>query len=417
MSDVELLHGGDAAQTRDLALDGLELLAGLEHAQPGLGILGIGHIVVGMIAGHHHQGPQDHGLVARLGDGFDDVFAGGLFGLALHGADEHVLVAERLHLSLHLGVGDLGGVRGAVAHEHEGHALLFGLGELLEAGGLNGSGDHGLGDGLLVGVDVAAGGADLTEQRLGNGHGLKFVLVLLQRFHQLVVLGAVHQVGGLDDKVLHAVGHGALQSLLHVVDLLAVAGLDVVDDDLRGEGAADGPFGEGRGERVLDALDVRGAAVVERGAEAHDQQLVLADLIGVAGVVLGGVAGVAAEVIGLLDQLLLRGRQSVPGGLGLGALGVGVLGPFLHLNAGDQLVHRCGGRLILRTRLQLPGGTAGKAAHTQDHTEHEQHGDEFGCFLHPVFLLKNISVSRLRDRDKIKKPRKDNPPRPYFRAI
>ena len=66
----------------------------------------------------------------------------------------------------------------------------------------------------------------------------------------------MHQVGGLDDQILHAVGNSALQSLLHVVDLLAVTGLNMVDNDLCGEGAADRPVGICGLDGVLDALDV-----------------------------------------------------------------------------------------------------------------------------------------------------------------
>ena len=126
----------------------------------------------------------------------------------------------------------------------------------------------------------------------------------------------MHQMGGLDDQILHAVGNSALQSLLHVVDLLAVTGLNMVDDDLCGEGAADRPVGVCGLNGILDALDVRCAAVVEGGAEADDQDLVVADVVLIAGIVLGGIAGVAAKVIGVslftLDQLLLSVGQSVP---------------------------------------------------------------------------------------------------------
>ena len=82
------------------------------------------------------------------------------------------------------------------------------------------------------------------------------------------------------------------------------------------EGAAHAPVGVSGLQGVLNALDVGSAAVVEGGAEGHHQQLVLADLIGVAGIVLGSIAGVAAKVVGVgvlaLHQLLLGIGQSVP---------------------------------------------------------------------------------------------------------
>ena len=151
----------------------------------------------------------------------------------------------------------------------------------------------------------------------------------------------MHQVRRLDNQILDAVGNGTVKRLVHVVDLLAVAGLNVVDDDLRGEGAADAPIRVGGLQGVLDALDVSGAAAVEGGAEADDQQLIFADVVGIARVVLAGVAGVAAKVVGVcvlaLDQLLLGVGQGIPGSLSGLALGIGVGAALLHVDGVDQI--------------------------------------------------------------------------------
>ena len=157
-------------------------------------------------------------------------------------------------------------------------------------------------------------------------------------------------MGGLHDQVLHAVCHSAVQCLLHIVDLLAVACLHMVDDDLRGKSAAHAPVGVGGLQGVLNALDVGGAAVIEGGAEGHHQQLVLADLIGVAGIVLGSIAGVAAEVVGVsvlaLHQLLLGIGQGVPCSLCGLALGIGVVGALLHIDGVDQVCHILRGQCV-----------------------------------------------------------------------
>ena len=355
MGDVQSLHFGDAAQARDLALDG-ETRGG-EHAGPALLILQVGHVVVGVIAGHHHQGAENDVGVARGLDGLDNGFAGGGGGLALHGADEHVLVAQFIHLGLHLTVGHIGVVRGAVAHEHKGG---LGGGGLLQGPGLgigDCGGDHILGNGRLVGVDHLGVGADLAQQGLGDLDGFDFGLILRHHLHHLVILGAVHQMGGLDDQGLDAVGNGAVHGLLHVVDLLPIPGLDMVDDDLGGEGAADGPLRISGGQSVLDALDVLHAAVVEAGAEGDHQELLLTDVVGVAGIVQAGVAGVPAEVIGIglftLHQGLLQIGEGIPGGLGGGALGVGVLIALLDVDGVDQRGHLGGGSQIFLAGLRV----------------------------------------------------------------
>ena len=239
---------------------------------------------------------------------------------------------------------------GAVAHEHERSARVLRGVKALEAGiGDGGSGD-GLGNSFLVGIDDGSVGADFAKQRLGNGDGFKLVLILLDGFAHLVILCAMHQVRRLDNEVLHAIGNCTVERLGHVVDLLAVTGLDVVDDDLRGEGTADRPVGVGFLKGVFDALDVGNTAVIVGRAEGDNEQLVLADVVLVARIVLAGIAGVKAEVIGAglvaFDELLLRIGQSVPRGLGRFALGVGLIGAFLHIDGVDHGSDLIGSSLI-----------------------------------------------------------------------
>ena len=191
-------------------------------------------------------------------------------------------------------------------------------------------------------------------------------------------------MGGLHHQLLHAVGDSALQSLLHVVDLLAVTGLDVVDDDLSGEGAAHGPIGVGRLQGVLNALDVGYAAVVEGGAEGHHQQLLLADLVLVAGIVLGGVTGVQTEIVGAgfltLHQCLLGVGQGIPSGLGGLTLGVGLLGALLHVDGIDEGGDLIGGGLVglLGVHVVVVLVAAG-GQHAHQHHSRHQKGK---CFLH-----------------------------------
>ena len=331
----------------DLAVDGEA--SGFEHGLPGI-FLGTSHIVVGVVAGDDHQRAQHDIGIARSLDGLDDSLAGGLFRLALDGADKDVLITELLHLGLHLAVRHLGNVCGAVTHEHErGTGVLGGI-KALEAGIGNSRSGDGLGNSFLVGIDDGSVGADFAKQRLGNGDGFKLVLILLDGFAHLVILCAMHQVRRLDNEILHAIGNCTVERLIHVVDLLAIAGLHVVDDDLRGEGAADGPVGIRGLQGVFDALDVGNTAVIVGRAEGDNEQLVLADLILIARIVERSVAGIEAEVIGAglvaFDELLLRIGQGVPGGLGRFALGVGLIGAGLDIDRVDQGGDIVGGCLI-----------------------------------------------------------------------
>ena len=76
----------------------------------------------------------------------------------------------------------------------------------------------------------------------------------------------------LHDDFLHAVFHAAVERLGHVVDRDAVALLQLVDDDLRGEGAADVVvLPVLLADSVFDGADGDVARVVVARAEARDE--------------------------------------------------------------------------------------------------------------------------------------------------
>ena len=293
-----------------------------------------------------------------------------------------------------------------MTHKDESSLICSGSSGAVVTGILHSGSGNGLGNSFLICVDDGSICADLTQQGLCHSNALKLVAVLVQHLVHLVVLCTVHQMGGLHDQVLHAVCHSAVQCLLHVVDLLTIACLHMVDDDLRGKGAAHAPVGVCGLQGVLNALDVGSAAVVEGGAEGHHQQLVLADLIGVAGIVLGSIAGVAAKVVGVgvlaLHQLLLGIGQSVPSGLCGFALGIGVIGALLHIDGVDQVCHVlcgqcvsvCAGSLAASGRTgsnrAYSAGSSPAAAgqYTGAQSQSGQSGRRFAdvAFFHLVFL-------------------------------
>ena len=231
-------------------------------------------------------------------------------------------------------------MRGSVAHEYEGCSVLCGGIKAVIACFLHRFRRDGFRNGLLVVVDSRGVLADLAQEGLRDADGLKVALHCVDSGGELVILGAVHQVCGLDHQVLNAVLFGAGQGLVDVVDGLVVAGLDMVDDDLGGEGSADGPVRIRRFQGCLDAADIGRAALVEGCAEAHDQELVLADVVAVAGIIRRGVAGVAAEIIGIrflaFDHGLLLIGQGIPCRPCRRDIRVGCLCALLHIDGVDQ---------------------------------------------------------------------------------
>ena len=202
MCNVQLLDIRNAAQTGDLAVHTLKAACGGKLAQPAVGIL-TGHVVVGVVACHHHQRAQDDLGVTGSLHGLDDGLAGGLLGLAFHRADEHVVVAQALHGGLHLAVAHLGGVGSAVTHKDESGLVGSGSGGAVVTGFLHSGSGNSLGNSFLICIDDGSIRADLAQQGLSHSNTLKLVAVLVQHLVHLVVLCTVHQMGGLQIIINH----------------------------------------------------------------------------------------------------------------------------------------------------------------------------------------------------------------------
>ena len=198
---------------------------------------------------------------------------------------------------------------------------------------------------------------------------------------------ALSGMGVLTDSVLRS---AAMQFLKTEY---AVAGLNVVDDDLSRESAADGPVRIGLLQGVLDALDIVDAAVGVGRAEGNDQKLVLADLVLIAGIILGRIARVKTEILGArfltLDHGLLLVGQRVPGSLGGLALRVGLIGALLNVDRVDERGDIVGRGLVGVLRvLRVVGSVVLLAAaggqHAQQHYGCEQ---DCKCFFHVSLYL------------------------------
>ena len=111
-------------------------------------------------------------------------------------------------------------------------------------------------------------------------------------------------MSGLYYEVLYAVCCCSVEGFADVVDLLAVTSVYVVDYDIGGEASSYGVIRERSLEIVLNGADGQAAAVVEAGAEAQHEQLVIADAVLVSRVIEGSVAGVVVLVV-----LCLCGRS------------------------------------------------------------------------------------------------------------
>ena len=151
-----------------------------------------------------------------------------------------------------------------------------------------------LGRGVADGLNDRAVVFIAREQRVAQHDGLELVGVVgLEGVEDVGVLVAGHEVGRLHDDLLHALFHELVHGLLEVVDDDAVALGELVDDNLRGEGAAHVVVGVGLADGVLDGADGDVARVVVARAEAHhkDDGLGGLGLVGLGDARLGGKPG------------------------------------------------------------------------------------------------------------------------------
>ena len=160
-------------------------------------------------------------------------------------------------------------------------------------------------------------------------------------------------------QVFNAIVNGTLKSLIHIVDLLVISCLYMVDDDLSGKCSSYRPIRICFLQSILDALDILCTAVVEGSTKAYNQKLVLTDLIAVAGIVFGSVAGVTSEILRAclftFNQLFLSVSQLIPCFFGCGTVCIGGIGSLLNIDLIDQSCYIISCCLIVALRACLSG--------------------------------------------------------------
>ena len=206
------------------------------------------NVVLGMVAGHKHEGNQLHLLDFLLRfQSVDGIVEGGI---AFYRSDRKIGMAFRLQHVVEHGILGRGGRIGAVPHQDgEGFLPAF-RGQAV---------NH-----LLVvfrGVQQGHAQTDFLEQ------GAHQVDVLAERFH----LDAVDDVGRLDDDVGVTVRFQLGQGFHRIQFAHAPLG-QPAHDDTRGIGFAELQLGKFGLRLLVEGVDGEGTGVVVRGTEMDHQQ-------------------------------------------------------------------------------------------------------------------------------------------------
>jgi len=73
----------------------------------------------------------------------------------------------------------------------------------------------------------------------------------------------MHEMSGLDNKVLNTIVDSSLKGLLYIVDLLTISCKNVIDYDLCSEGSSDGPVRISLCNGPLNSADIICTAFVK----------------------------------------------------------------------------------------------------------------------------------------------------------
>ena len=359
MAYIDLLDIRNSSHSFELSIYAVKEAGCIELALPGIRIIAC-HIVIRMITCYNHQITQNYLLVSCVMYLLDNRGALGICRLTLNGSDEYVLVTKIIHFCLHLIIGDIRLMRGSMAHEYKRRSVSGSRVKAVISCLLYRCSSKNLCNVLLVLVYYARVTSYLTQKRLSDFHGIKFICVFADGFCQLVILRTMHQMGRLNQQILHAVVHRSLECLIHVVDHLIITRLNVIDDDLRRECTSYRPVRIRRLESLLDSADILHTAVIIGSSERAYKNLVFSDSVLVERIILGGIAGISSEIIRIcilaLYQSFLCIRQSVPGLLCRLAVLVRSICSLLHVDLVNQsgyLVRCCLIRRYRRGRNRL----------------------------------------------------------------
>ena len=207
------------------------------------------HVVAGMIPRHQHERRQnylaDGGILRQL---LPDAVQRGI---ALHRGDQDALTLRLEHM-LHLGVGGVGEMGRAVAHQNQ-RLVRLGLRQPLQQPIRHGS---------IVRLRV--------QQRHAHAH-LHPQAVGLQLRQHLFVFLPMHHMGGLHRHMGEALLLQPVHGLIDIVDPQAVPLAELPDNHAAGKSPANLPVRERRRQRLLRGRNGLFQRIGIGGAEGHRQ--------------------------------------------------------------------------------------------------------------------------------------------------
>ena len=151
----------------------------------------------------------------------------------------------------------------------------------------------------------------------------------------------MHQMCRLYNKVLHSIVYSSLQCLIHIVDLLAITGLYVIDDDLCCKCSSYRPVRISCLNCLLNTTDICRTAVIEGCSKTYYKDFIFTDLISVEWIILGCISRISSEIIRIrilsLNEFFLYICQCIPCFFRCCTLLICLVCSFLNINVINQL--------------------------------------------------------------------------------
>ncbi|MPN34492.1 hypothetical protein SDC9_181986 [bioreactor metagenome] len=176
-------------------------------------------------------------------------------GGGFHRADMIVLhAAHRLENAVKPGISCIGRVFGSVAHEHNGGLIDVILSRFFSD------------DASKLSIVLIT-----RKQRFTDRKRIELILERCDCFDHLIILKAIHDMGGLHHQRLNAIRYQAVHRFFNIVNLLVVAAFELVNNDLACEGTAHLKFRERVGDVLFNGADGSSTALIIAGAKTHHQ--------------------------------------------------------------------------------------------------------------------------------------------------
>ena len=150
---------------------------------------------------------------------------------------------------------------------------------------------------FFIFIDNCCITSHFTKQWFCNLYRCKLIFIIFYRFHQFVIFCTMHQMSRLDNQILYTVGNRTFQCLRYIINLLSIAGLHMIDDNLGGKCSSYRPIRICLLQCIFNSLNICHTAVIKGSTKTYYKNLIFTNFILVTGIIFRSIPSVSAKII------------------------------------------------------------------------------------------------------------------------